>query len=70
MNIEKSTQAYFNIRVLREKNGKDSYDTISLERRDLAQIVAKALKAEGFEVTLTKIVHKKTDRITWKEQKI
>jgi len=70
MNIEKSSSVYFNVRVEREIDGKESYDTISTEREDLARVVAKALKAEGFTVSLTRFIHRKTDRIVWKHLKV
>lgn len=70
MNIEKSTDTYFNIRIQKEPDGKECNDAISIAREDLSRIVVKALKENGFKVSLTKFVHKKTERITWKEQKI
>lgn len=70
MNIEKSTQAYFNVRVEKEIDGKECYDSLSMEREDLARIVAKALKAEGFEVRLTRFVEKKSQRLTWRHLKV
>jgi hypothetical protein len=70
MNIEKSTDTYFNVRVVKEKNGNSCYDTISMQREDLARIIAKALKAQGFEVSLTRFVQKKSERITWKDIKV
>lgn len=70
MNIEKSTEVYFNVRVEKELDGEDCYDTISMKREDVARILAKALKAEGFIVTLTRLVQKKTERLVWKDLKI
>lgn len=70
MNIEKSMDTYFNIRIQKEPSGKESYDAIAMAREDLARIVVKALKENGFTVTLTRFVHKKSERITWKEMKV
>lgn len=70
MNIEKSTDTYFNIRIEKEPNGKECHDAIAIAREDLSRIVVKALKENGFKVTLTKFVHKKSERITWKEMKV
>lgn len=70
MNTERSTESYFNVRVVKEKNGNSCYDTISLEREDLARIITKALRADGFEASLTLITHKKTERLTWKDLRV
>lgn len=70
MNIEKYTEIYFTVEVVKEKNGNSCYNTISIEREDLAKVIAKALKADGFEVHLTRITHKKTDQHSWKTVKV
>ncbi len=70
MNIEKSREVYFNVRIEKGKNGKECYDSISIGREDVAKILAKALKAEGFTVSLTRFIHKKSERYTWEEIKI
>jgi hypothetical protein len=70
MNIEKSTETYFNIRIQKEPDGKECHDSISIAREDLSRIMVKALKENGFKVTLTRFVHKKSERFTWKEMKV
>lgn len=70
MNVERSRDVYFNVRIEREKGGKESYESISTGREDVARILAKALKAEGFTVSLTRFTQKKTERLTWKHLKV
>jgi flavorubredoxin len=70
MNVEKSKEVYYNVRVEKEIDGKDCYDSVSMGREDLARIIAKALKENGFKVNLTRFTQKKTERITWKDLKI
>lgn len=70
MNIEKSTDIYFNIRIQNEPDGKECYESISIAREDISRIMVKALKENGFKVALTKFIHKKSDRYVWKHLKV
>lgn len=59
---------YFNIRITKNPKREEYYETISLESRDLSQVIAKALKSMGYEVSLCRYVT--SENIAWKEIKI
>lgn len=59
---------YFNIRITKNPEGEEYFETIALENGDLSKVIAKSLQSIGYEVSLTRFVT--SENIAWKEVKI